>query len=203
MTSRNHILLAAFLLSTASYAQSTGLGLKGGIVLSSTKALNVRSAPLVGGAVGLYLPIGLARRVELQPELLAMTMGATMTDLEGERSTLRSVYLQLPVSIKIYLSSTFHLSGGYQVAKLLHAGSSIGDSNTNVTDQFKSYDTGFIGGFGLDLRSGLDINLRAYGGMSRILRNDDALFMKNRALQLSIGYRIVQFKRNTHFHKRR
>lgn len=203
MYARASILIPIFALCAISQAQSTGFGVKGGAVVSSMKVLQKRTAPLVGGTVGLYLPVGIGPRVELQPELLATTMGAEFLDPEGIQRTLRSVYVQLPVTAKIYLSNTFHFSGGYQFGWLLHARETQGDDQANVTDQFKSMDMGFVGGIGADLRSGVDISLRAYGAMTRALRNDETLFLKNRSAQLTIGYRFVQFKRSKSFHRRR
>ena len=200
---RAFILIPVLALSSLSQAQSTGLGLKGGVVLSSTKVLGQRPAPLVGGTMGLYFPWGIGPRVELQPELLATMMGAEFRGNEGAQRTLRSVYVQLPVTVKVYLSNAFHFSGGYQFGWLLHAGERLGDDQSNVTDQYRSMDMGFVGGIGLDLRSGVDLGLRAYGGMTRALRNDETLFLKNRSAQFTIGYRFIQFKRKKSFHRRR
>lgn len=199
---RASILIPLIALSSFLRAQSTGFGLKVGPVMSDVKVLGQRTTPSVGGTMGLYLPWGIGARVELQPELLATMLGAEFQDPEGTHQTLRSVYVQLPLTAKIYLSNAFHFSGGYQFGWLLHASQTHGDEKANVTDQFRSIDMGFVGGVGVDLRSGVDISLRGYGAMTRALRNDDKLFLKNRSAQLTIGYRLVQFKRSRSFHKR-
>jgi len=202
MRVRASILIPILALSSLSQAQSTGLGVKGGLVLSSTKVLYQRPAPLLGGTMGLYFPWGIGPRVELQPELLVTMMGAEFLGKESAQRTLRSVYVQLPFIAKIYLSSAFHFSGGYQFGWLINARELHADDQTNVTDQYRSMDMGFVGGIGLDLRFGVDLSLRAYGGMTRALRNDETLFLKNRSAQFTIGYRFIQLKRKKSFHRR-
>ncbi len=200
---RSTIILLAILFASSIHGQNTGLGLKGGVVASSVRSLNIKTSPIIGGTVGLYLPWGIGPKMELQPELAVTSLGAVFMEPDGDRSTLRSIYMQVPLSLKLYLNNTVHFSGGYQFGKLLYAGSSSTKGNKDITDRYESIDMGFIGGIGVDLISGLDINLRAYGAMTPSLRNDDALFPKNRALQCTVGYRIVQFKHNMPFHKRR
>ena len=75
--------------------------------------------------------------------------------------------------------------------------------NSDVSDRYKSMDFGLHIGLGMDLRSGVDMGLRYYSGMIPVLLNDDALFPKNRTLQLSIGYRLMHFREiNTSYRRR-
>jgi hypothetical protein len=193
MRTRIIALLSCLIPGMAVHAQSAGIGFKGGIIASSVKAVNIRTAPVPGATAGIYFPWGIGPRLELQPEVLASTMGANYTEPDGDAYTVRSLYVQVPVSVKLYIGNGFNFSGGYQFGKLLTARRS-GADDLDVTDNYEHFDMGFVGGLGMDFRNGLDLGLRAYGAMTPSLRDDDALFPKNRSVQLTIGYRFEQFR---------
>jgi len=196
-------LLPCLVLGAFSHAQSAGIGFKGGLLFSTVKALNVRTGPIPGGTIGLYLPCGIGPRMELQPEVLLSSLGSTYFEPDGDVTTVRTYYLQLPVSIKMYLGNGFNMAGGFQVGKILLAQEQGTEGSAKVTDSYKPMDMGFVGGVGMDLRSGLDLSLRAYGAMTPALRHDDALFPKNRSLEFTVGYRFTQFQRRGHFSRHR
>ncbi len=192
-------LLPGLVLSVCSQAQSTGIGFKGGLLASTVKALNVRTGPMPGATIGLYVPCGIGPRMELQPEVLLSSLGSTYFEPDGDVTMVRSLYLQLPISLKMYIGNSFNVAGGFQFAKLLLAQEQGTEVNALVTDSYNTLDMGFIGGVGMDLVSGIDFSLRAYGAMTPSLRNDDALFPKNRSLEFTVGYRFTQFRGRRHF----
>lgn len=148
-----------------------------------------------GFSVGLYAPIGAAPRFELQPEVLLSMMGTGFIEPDGDRYSIRSLYVHAPVSAKYFLNNEISLQGGVQLGKLIMAQRLDADGTTNVRDKFKTFDMGFTLGLGYDLRSGMDITLRYYSGMPTLLKDDDALFPRSRSLQLTIGKRLMQMKK--------
>lgn len=196
MRLRTLALLPSLVLGVASHAQSAGLGIKGGALVSTVKALNIRTTPIAGATAGLYIPCGIGPRMELQPELLLATLGAAYSEPDGDQYTVRSLYVQVPVVLKMYLSNGFNLAGGYQFGRVLHVQETGTEGNGDVTDRYNALDMGFVGGFGMDFENGLDLGLHAYGAMTPSLRGDDAIFPKNHSVQLTAGFRFVQFKRS-------
>lgn len=203
MRTRYIVLVPCLVLCLFSHAQSAGLGFKGGILASSSKTLNVRTTPIPGATIGLYAPLGIGPRMELQPEVLLTSLGALYHEPDGDMNMVRSVYLQLPVALKMYMSNGLNICGGFQFARLLLAQQIGTEEHGDVTGSYNAMDMGFIGGLGMDLESGVDLSLRAYSAMTPALRNDDALFPKNRSVQFTVGYRFAQFEGRGHFGRHR
>ena len=203
MRQRYLALLPGLVLGVFSHAQSAGIGFKGGLLASTVKALNVRTGLIPGATVGLYVPCGIGPRMELQPELLLSSLGSTYFEPDGDVTLVRSLYLQLPVSLKMYLGNGLNLAGGFQLGKLLLAQQIGTEGSGPVTRSYNALDMGFIGGLGMDLVSGVDLSFRAYGAMTPTLRNDEALFPTNRSLEFTVGYRFTQFKGRGHFTRHR
>ncbi len=194
MRTRSIALHSCLITGLSVHAQTAGIGFKGGILYSTVKVVNIQAAPIPGGTAGVYFPWGIGPRMELQPEVMASTLGATYTEPDGDAYTIRSLYLQVPVSIKLYIGNGFNFSGGYQFGKLMSARRTATDDQLDVTGSYEQLDMGFVGGLGMDFRNGLDLGLRAYSAMTPSLRDDDALFPKNRSVQLTVGYRFQQFR---------
>ena len=203
MRSRSFALLSSLVLGVVSHAQSAGIGAKGGALISTVKATNIRTGPIAGGIVGIYFPWGVGPRVELQPELLVSTLGATYTEADGDNYVVRSIYFQVPLAIKLYIGNGFNLSGGYQFGKPISVQRTENGESMDVKSNYNDLDMGFVGGFGMDLQSGVDLSLRVYGAMTPSLRNDEALFPKNQSLQFTVGYRLKQFRGTRHGRRRR
>lgn len=188
--------LPFLLLSTAVHAQRTGLGLKIGPQLCYTPSELLGTSIIPGGVAGIYIPWGIAKRMELQPELLLSAMGSGYVEPDNDRYTVRTLYIQAPLNFKFYVSNTINFHLGAQAAYILRATRSDDASGTNLSDQYNSVEYGITGGLGADLRSGLDFTMRYVNGMTPILANDQMLFPRNRSIGLTIGYRLIQFKPN-------
>jgi len=170
--------------------QSSGVGLKVGAQMASWRSEANTYNAVPGAVAGVYFPLFMAPRLELQPEVLGAMLGAGRTFNEGQHSMLRSLYLQVPVSAKFYLSNTVNLLAGVQVAQLMFAR----QDGADVTDRLNAFDFGTNIGAGLDLIHGLDLSLRYYSGITPTLTDDRTLYPRNRSMQLTAGYRITQFK---------
>ncbi|MEO8067950.1 MAG: outer membrane beta-barrel protein [Flavobacteriales bacterium] len=174
-------------------AQSSGIGLKAGGQINMARTAGRSARPMVGAVLGLYGPIYAGARFELQPEVLLSMQGRVLSDGERGFTGLRTYYLQVPISAKLFLGNTFNLAAGPQFGRLLLA-QQFGDSTVNVTDDVNAWDVGFNGGLGADLRSGWDFTLRYFSGMSSVLKDDNAALPVNRSAQLTIGYRIAKWR---------
>ncbi len=195
MRSRSTTFLACLAIGAITQAQSSGIGIKGGIQATTAKAILVRTTPLPGATAGLYFPWGIAPMMELQPELVIATLGTGWLEPDGDAYNERSYYVQVPVTLKYFLTNGFNLAAGFQFGKPLAAKVTDGGTGTDVIDRYENLDMGFVGGVGMDFQHGLDVSLRMYGATTRFHGDDDALFAKNRSIQLTVGYRIHQFGR--------
>lgn len=201
-----HLFTAALLvlvLCQTAIAQRSGFGLKGGLMASSATAQQVRTSIIPGATAGIYAPFHAGARMEIQPELLISAMGAGFTYPDGDQVDLRTLMVQVPVSVKVFLSNSFNLQTGVQFGKVLAAYRTQDEERTTITEEMRPVDMGVTFGLGGDLSSGVDLTLRYYNGLWTILSEDDALFARNRTLQMTLGYRLVSFKGFTATRKRR
>lgn len=178
-------------LCTALNAQDSGVGFKAGPLMSTMASEVLAHRPTLGATAGFYFPIRIGGSLELQPELLLAMMGSRYQLPDAEPVTIRIKYLHVPLTAKLYLDRGFHIQGGIQVGRRITAWRHVGDGTTNVTAAYRMFDIGLNGGFGMDFRRSVDLSLRYYAGIGPILENDDALFPRNRSLQLTMGFRFV------------
>ena len=184
-------ILACPLISEAQRASRSGIGLMGGPQAATWHSEAVVYRPVPGCVVGLYSPIWVGNRWEIQPELLLSLEGAARDRPEGERSTMRNLMAIVPVSLKLFLSPSFNIQAGVQGGYLIFANV----DGTNINDQVSKLDLGLIIGLGLGTRSGTDLTLRYYYGLSNTLAEDHAVYPTNRTLQLTVGRRFMQFSK--------
>jgi len=177
-------------------AQQLGIGFKLGPQASKTRSETIRTTFLPGGVAGIYIPWGLGPRMELQPEVLINYMGSGYIEPDDDRFTTRTLYLQFPVNFKVFLSNTFSVQAGAQAARLLNAERTMNEERTDVTERYNSMEFSFLGGLGLDLRSGVDLTFRYQNGMTPVLANDRALFPRNQVFSFTMGYRMAQLHTN-------
>jgi len=175
-------------------AQYAGIGLKLGPQASKTPNALLQTTWLPGAVAGIYAPWGVGPRMELQPEILISAMGSGYIEPDQDRYTVRSMYIQVPVSFKMYLSNAFNLHGGVQASRLISAERTFAEDRSDFTSRFNRMDYALIGGLGLDLASGFDFTLRYLNGMTPVLANDQVLFPRNQALSMTAGYRMVQVR---------
>lgn len=185
------------------FSQHSGMGLKGGLLMSEMRS-GARTSKMVPGATaGLYFPLRGGPRLEVQPELLLTTLGTGHTLPDGGRVTVRAIYAQLPVAAKLYIGNTFNAQVGLQLGRLLSAQQKTPDGSTTVTTSYNTIDGGFIVGAGADLISGVDITLRYYNGLKPVLRDDLLLFPRNLATMLTVGYRFTRLRPVKNIRRRR
>jgi len=182
------------MISCMARAQDSGLGIKAGVVASRTKSGNSLTSAVPGAAAGIYLPLRAGPRMELQPELLITSMGANYPLQEGARGSLRTIYISLPVSFKMYIGNVFNMQAGFQMQRLLAAQQHGPDGTATVTDSYAHWDYGVQLGLGADMARGLDLGLRCYAGLSPIETAGALISARNQALMLSLGYRVIRLR---------
>lgn len=188
------VLLSSFLLGHLAQGQSSGLGIKGGALMSDTRSGAIATNTIPGATAGLYFALRAGDRLEIQPELLVTAMGAGYALPDGERATVRTLYVQVPVSAKAYFGNTFNVQAGFLMGRLILAQQEAPDGSSDITDSYNTWDHGFVLGLGADLITGLDIGVRYYNGMRVVPVDDDTSFSRNRAYVLTLGYRLGRLK---------
>lgn len=188
------VLLVSFFPGPIAHAQHSGIGIKGGALMSDTRSVQITTNSIPGATAGLYFPLRAGDRLEVQPELLVTAMGAGFTLPDGERSTLRTLYVQLPVSAKVYFGNTLNVQAGILMGRLILAQQDAPNGSEDVTESYNTWDHGFVLGLGVDLITGLDMGVRYYNGMRPILKEDVTPFLRNRAYMLTVGYRLGRLK---------
>jgi hypothetical protein len=173
-------------------AQRSGIGIKGGLLAATTTAQQIETTVVPGATVGIYAPFRSGHRMELQPEVLLTVLGSGFVEPNGDRTSLRTLMVQVPLSAKIFVGNAFNFQGGFQLGKVISAQRTDPEGSTDVTDDLRPMDLGANIGVGLDLSSGWDLGLRYYSGLWTIFEEDDALFPRNRTLQLTAGYRLMR-----------
>lgn len=145
--------------------------------------------PVPGFVAGLYAPIAAGNRWEVQPELLLSLQGASRDRSEGERSTMRNLSVIVPASLKFFITPAFNLMAGVQGGCLILAQA----DGSDIRDQVRLLDMGLNIGLGIGTRSGIDLTLRYYNGLSNTMAEDNHVYPTNRSLQLTFGRRFIQF----------
>lgn len=198
------VALLAFLLTHLTLpAQQSGIGIKGGPLASDARSGLTRTNWLPGGSIGCYFALRAGPRMEIQPELLVSALGAAYTLPDGGRSSVRTLYAQVPLSFKLYAGNVLNLQAGAQMGRLLMAQQTSPNGSSNVTPDYEEWDYGMILGAGADFVSGIDLGLRYYSGLRPMQNDGQLLYARNRSIALSVGYRMGRLRSPKLARKRR
>lgn len=187
-----HLLITLTTLAHTAAAQRwghSGLGAKLGGQLCNLIASDRTYLAVPGAVAGAYVPLLVSDRLELQPELLLSYQGSDLQQVERDAIRLRMLYLQVPLSAKLFLTNAINLQAGVQAGRCLQAKA----DDVDVTDDMRTYDVGFTAGLGVDLQRGLDITARYYGGTTPTLISTTGVNPRHRLLQLTAGLRLMRF----------
>ena len=187
-------LIPLMMVTMPALAQRSGIGIKGGPLAAHTRSAVFSSQYVPGATVGIYAPILGAKRFEIQPEVLITAFGSSHTSSEGERYSVRTLYAQIPLLAKVYLSNVLNAQVGVQASKLILAEQSTPNGSTDITGSYDQNEVALLVGAGADMSSGVDLTLRYHNGLTPVLLNDNALFPRNQALILTVGYRVFAFR---------
>ncbi len=188
---KKSLLTIAFsLIVLIGYSQAkVELGLKGGLNSSTSDISNsnitVNSESTFHG--GLYALIKLTK-LGIQPEILYSPQKNEFVN-GGNLSTQTKVYLDIPIMVKLYLAAGLNIQAGPQFSLL----TSVDGAAGTTKDDFKNGDMSVAFGAGWDAPFGLQANVRYIVGLNDVNDNQAlAAEIKNRTLQLSLGYRIFK-----------
>jgi hypothetical protein len=186
------VLLLLILAPFVTFSQRSGIGLKAGLGAAEMRSGAMNGRLTTGATAGIYAPLLAAPRFELQPEVLLTALGSGHLGSTGERYTVRSIYVQIPLLAKVYIGSTLNAQIGVLAGKLVHAAQFTASGSRDVTADHRPDEVALLLGAGLDLPSGLDLSLRYHNGMTPVLANDGVLFPRNQAVLIGVGYRLIR-----------
>ena len=157
------------------------MGVKGGLNVSNLYIDDVNDENArFGFNVGLYGQLFSSDVFALQPELLFSTKGSRdeFDGLADETVKFNLSYLDLPVLAVIKLGESAEIHAGAYASYLLNANISyegdLGNGGEDIDrNNFKSYDYGLVGGFGLNFGN-LQVGARYNYGLVKIADSDAA-----------------------------
>jgi hypothetical protein len=191
---RNFLLIVILLISfSAVKAQYPEIGLRGGLILSSTGGADAGNSSIKPGFIlGAYLPIVITDFYSLEPGLYYALKGSRVED-DTESSTFHLHYLDVPVYARIYLAEGFNLFGGPQISYLVGSRSRFENNGLIIidtsTDGIRKFDLGVGIGIGYDLPLPVNLNINLgydWGLLSLDAEGNSNTY--NRLLKLTVGY---------------
>ncbi len=167
-----------------SQAQSVGVGVKGGLNMSTLSDLD-NSSTKTGFHFGGYVRLKLGG-IGLQPEVYYSGQGSKI-DAGAVKESIDTKYVNIPVLLRFNPVPVLNFHVGPQFGLL----TSAKDAEEDIKKQFKSNDFSAVVGAGLDLPFGLNFTVRYVKGLSKV--NDVGTdSSKNNMFQVSVGYDLVK-----------
>lgn len=180
--------MAAILITGSVTAQNINIGIKGGLNLYNINSDNNGSYDTkIGFHLGLLGHIHLADQLGLQPELVFSTQGAKFKsgNIDAE---LNLNYINVPLLFQYMFDNGFRLQAGPQLGFLVGAKVKVGNTDTDVKDDFNSVDVGL--GLGMSYvhpASGFGFDARYNLGLSNISDSGTGT-STNRGFQIGVFY---------------
>ena len=196
--------VAAFCLFASSIAfgqSSPRMGIKGGLNLSNLYLNNVSDENArIGFNVGVYGQLLSTDVFALQPELLYSTKGShnEFDGFPNQTVKFNLNYLDLPVLAVFKLGKSAEIHAGGYASYLLNANIShdgdFGSGSEDLNrDNFKSFDYGLVGGFGLNFGA-VQVGARYNFGLVEIADSDAADLIigdaKNSVAQIYMAFNL-------------
>jgi hypothetical protein len=180
--------LCALIIVCTTWAQSSRLGIKGGLNVSTLSDDNDELGSRLGFHAGLLAHLHLSPQLALQPEVVYSSQGAKYTVLDGEHS-LALNYVNVPVMLQYMFDNGFRLQTGPQVGFLAGVNDKREGTETNnfTSDDFKTVDFAWSAGLGYLTQSGLGVDARYNFGLSNINDFGDAK-RRNNVFQVGLFY---------------
>lgn len=187
---------------TAEAQDSPRMGIKGGLNVSNLYLDDVTDEnPRFGLNLGIYGQIFSNDAFAIQPELLFSTKGSH-DEFDGVfdgKVKFNMNYLDLPVLAVIKLGESAEIHAGAYASYLLHANVSyegdLGSGSEDLDrDNFKSFDYGLVGGFGLNFGA-VQVGARYNFGLVEIADSDAADLILGDAKN-SVGQIYMAFNLN-------
>lgn len=158
---------------------------------------------------GFFLEYKLFDRVFIQPEILYSEQGDVNSSYyhsENNNGTMKISlnYLQIPVTLKLYLSNRFNIQIGGQIGFLTSAKTLVTARNdgkeheSDISELLKKEDYGVNFGLGIDINDKLSIEARYNLGVNNILKADSSdAKLTNGVIQLGLLYSLYSYSSST------
>lgn len=191
----------ALLCTATASAQGRALGVKGGVNLATQRntgegdGADLQSR--IGLVAGAFATLPLLSRLELQPEVLFTSKGASV-DLEGVEASLVVDYLEVPALARLSRRGGgkmhYYVAGGPSVGFLLRARTrtkfATATEEVDISDDVNRFDFGVAMGGGVEIGA-LVIDGRYTLGLQDIDKDkSDAVKTTNRAVSLTVGFKF-------------
>lgn len=190
---KKRIFIVAFLAVYISNtnAQDVRFGVKAGVNYSDVASDEFDNEPLTSFHLGGAMEALYSEKISLQTEILYSEQGFKTEDA-NEQTTYKLSYLNVPVMVKYFVTKVLILEAGPQIgflntAKIITE-SEGNSSTTDIKEGLRSNDLCLNVGIGYQLKNGWNIGARYNWGISNIAKDQLNQNLKNRVLQLSIGY---------------
>lgn len=173
--------------------EKTDFGIKGGVSLSNiTYYYFSDTSSRTGFFIGLYSEIRLSNTFSLQPEILYANHGNEAREilLGGSRDIdFKLDYIQIPLSLKLYLLNGFSAHVGPSFNFLLNQ--KVTYDNTEKSDVAKNFDFSAFAGLSFKVLGDFELTARYIQGFTHALDDGNSREKaKNKALQFGVGYRF-------------
>lgn len=173
--------------------EKTVLGIKGGLSLSNiTYDYFSDTNNRTGFFIGLYSEIPLNNTFSFQPEILYANQGNEASEilLGGSRDIdFKLDYIQIPLSLKLYLLDGFSVHAGPAFNFLLNQNVSYG--NNEESDVVKHFDFSAFTGLSYKVFGNFELTARYIQGFTHILDDGNSgERAKNNAFQIGVGYKF-------------
>lgn len=189
-----YILLILIILTTSlATAQTPAIGLRGGLVISSTGGADAGNSNLKPGFfIGAYIPLNFTDFYTLEPGIFYSLKGSRIAD-GTESSTFHLHYIDVPVFARIFLSESLNIFGGPQISYLIGSRSRFENNGQIIidtsTEGLRRFDLGVGIGIGYSLPLPVDLNINLgyeWGLLSLDAEGNSKTY--NRLLRLGVGY---------------
>jgi len=156
---------------------------------------------IVGDAVGFGYKLGLhagvlgdyrvSGNINFQPEIYFSQQGALASANKNIRT--KYDYIQVPLTLKLFLTEVFFFQGGPQFGYLVSAKSKDGDVTQNIKDQLNNYDMAIGLGVGYKFESALQFSFRFNFGITSTSKipGQSNLYFPNQVIQTSVSYLFI------------
>jgi opacity protein-like surface antigen len=174
-------------------AQSIKFGVKGGLNYSDPSVVNSKANSKIGYHVGGVAEFKFAK-FSIQPEIIYSLLGAQF-DGNVIKTDANVGYLSLPIFAKVYLLKKMSVEVGPQFSYAITKDTETTFSGASLGEflQINDFDFGVSAGASANLTDSFFVQLRGTYGFNRVTKTTgipqvDAFVVKNRVLQLSLGY---------------
>ena len=188
------VLLAGLSFATAANAQFK-FGVKAGANFSNVNGdgvSGVNTSTLVGFNGGVFVGLGLADHLSLQPELVYSGEGFKESE-SGQSGTQTENYINIPVLLKYRFPMGLFVETGPQVSFLMSAKAKAGGVSADDKASFKSTDFAWALGVGFHIpTTQLAVDARYNFGLANIVDNSGGSSgsVKNGVFQLGLMYTL-------------